>query len=186
MRIRMCPDEGVASDNHYCDRGCDQSRCLNQSSALARVKEQEQRQRGCVKYRKHDLRGGKLPRDVGQGKVQKYVCSFSRGFQFSCNFNLPGHIHLGLRPETAGQKLSWFISFSHAPDSSSVSRQTTCLLLPCPWSLCLGPRCSIKEAPELGFCLDTEAGPCQIYGVKSALSDEMEEGPSRVSRSQTK
>lgn len=102
-------------------------------------------------------------------------------FQLSCNFNLPGHIHLGLRPETAGQKLSWFISFSHAPDSSCVLRQTTCLLLPCPLSLCLGPRCSIKGAPELGFCLDTEAGPCQICGVKSALSDEMEEGPSRVS-----
>ena len=69
MMIRVRSDEGVASDNHYCHRGCDWSRCLNESSALACVKEQEQRQRGCVKYRKHDLRGGKLLRDMGQGKV---------------------------------------------------------------------------------------------------------------------
>lgn len=66
----MRSDEGVASDNHYRDRGCDWSRCLNESSALACVKEQEQRPRGCVKHRKHELRGGKLPRIWAKGKFR--------------------------------------------------------------------------------------------------------------------
>lgn len=76
------------------------------------VKEQGAETEGYVKYRKHDLRGGKLPRSMGQGKAEKHVCSFSRVLQFFCNLNLPGHIRLGLKQRTAGQKLFWFIFFS--------------------------------------------------------------------------